>query len=290
MDYVEARSLSEACAALADGGDGTKVVAGGVALSIMMRWGFAAPQRLVSVRYLEELRYIRFGDDKVLRIGAATTHREVERSPLVREYAPALAEMEQRVASVQIRNSGTLGGNLCHADSAADPGPVLLALGAQVTIASVRGKRTLPLHDFFGGYLTTALAPDEVLVEVALAPAAPRSAAVYLKHSTRNAVDFPFAGVAAQLALEPDGKRCAAVRLAVGAVAPTPTLSAGIPGLLQGELLTDDAILAAARNAAEEVDATDDAMGSAEYRRHLVAVLAERSLIQARALAGAGRA
>jgi carbon-monoxide dehydrogenase medium subunit len=281
VDYVEARSLSEACAALAEGGEGAKVTAGGVALGIMMRWGFLLPPRLVSIRYVGELRYIRLDDQRELRIGAATTHREVEQSALIREHAPVLAQMERRLASIQVRNAGTLCGNLCHGDSAADPGPVLLALGAKGVIASTRGTRVLPLREFFCGYLSTALAPDEILAEVRVPAAPPRSAAAYLKHITRNAVDFPFAGVAAQLALSADGRHCEAVRIAVGAVAPVAMLVEGAAVHLRGKPLGEALFREAGQLAADEVPATDDAAGSADYRKHLVQILTARALNQA---------
>ncbi|HUG75876.1 MAG TPA: xanthine dehydrogenase family protein subunit M [Burkholderiales bacterium] len=281
MEYVEPRSLSEACDALSDERSDAKVLAGGVALSIMMRWGLVKPGRLISIRYLEELRYARVDNHQALRIGAATTHREIETSSLIREQQPALAEMERRLASVQVRNSGTLGGNLCHADSAADPAPLLLALDASVVLASVRGRRTLSLKEFFRGYLTTALAPDEILAEIVIPAQPPRSGAAYMKHSTRNAVDFPFAGVATQVSLSTDAASCAGARLAVGAVGPTPRLSESIPRLLDGRLLSEPVIGEAATAASLEVEVADDASGSAEYRRHLVAVLARRALTQA---------
>jgi len=281
MEYVEAHSLGQVFSAFAEFGEGAKVVAGGVALNVLMRYGLVKPDCLVSIRYLPDLAFVREDGAGAVGIGAATTHRAIETSSLIRARLPALAEMERGLASVQVRNAGTIGGNLCHADPAEDPAPVLLAYGAESLLASAQGRRRLPLARFFKGYLETALAPGEILVELVVPPPPPRSATVYLKHTTRNAVDFPLVGVAAQMVLGHDGVTCEDVRVVMGAVAPTPVVSAHVPTLLRGNRLTPTALHEAGRRASEEADPADDVFGSAEFRRHLVTVLTRRALAQA---------
>ncbi|MBI3078510.1 MAG: xanthine dehydrogenase family protein subunit M [Deltaproteobacteria bacterium] len=288
MEYIEARSVEEASRALTEQGEGAKLIAGGLALIILMNHRLLQPTCLISIRRLRELRYIRWDDAAGLRIGALTTHREIETSRVVRRRAPVLVEMEGQVGSIQVRNAGTIGGNLCHGDPREDPAPALLVLDAEVTLASAAGARSLPLRGFFVDFLSTALQPGELLTEVRVPPLPPGTGATYVKFSHRNALDFPVAGVGARVTLDADGV-CQDARLALGAVGPTPLLCDEAAGLLRGERPSPGLLEEVARRARALAAPSSDVFGSEEYKRHLVGVLSRRALEQAWQVAGDGR-
>ena len=178
--YIAARSLEHALAAKAEYGDEARFLAGGQSLVPAMNFRLAQPAVLIDINPLRELDYVRAGDDGALRIGALTRHRTLEREAIVARRAPLLAEAVPNVAHPQIRNRGTLGGNLAHADPASELPAVMLALGARLRARSVRGERWIAASDFFTGALTTALALDEMLVEVELPAPTPRSGQLLL--------------------------------------------------------------------------------------------------------------
>lgn len=278
--YLEATELSQACDALASYGDGAKIIAGGQVLVTMLRNRFVSPKLVVSVRSLETGRGIGLENGDLV-IGAMTTHREVERDPLIARHAPVLGEMERGLASPQVRNAGTIGGNLCHADPAEDPAPVLLVLGASAQIVSSRSERSIPLEELFVDYLTTSLKPDELLLSVRFPTPEPRFGAAYLKHTTRNAVDFPVAGVAAGVRLADDGRTVAEARIAFSALDDTPLLCAAAAEALAGRAVDEESLASAAEAARDSVTPSDDLYGSADYKRHLCSVLTGRAVAAA---------
>jgi len=166
FEYFAPKTLKEALTLLDKYQDECKVIAGGQSLLILMRQGLVAPKYLIDIKGISELSYIKSDAKKGLRIGALTTHRAIEKSPKMRDGFVVLAEMENRLASIQTRNWGTIGGNLCHADPAGDPAPVLMALNATLSMAGVKGKRNMPVEDFCLDYFETALEPGELLTEI----------------------------------------------------------------------------------------------------------------------------
>jgi carbon-monoxide dehydrogenase medium subunit len=152
FNYLRATTVKEALDLTDKHKDDYKIICGGQSLLILMRQGLVAPDYLIDIKNVEELDYIQFDDKEGLRIGATTTHRTIESSPLIKEKYPVIFEMEENLASIQTRNWGTIGGNLCHGDPAGDPGPVFIALNGSVKIASKQKTRSLPLHDFFVDY------------------------------------------------------------------------------------------------------------------------------------------
>jgi carbon-monoxide dehydrogenase medium subunit len=206
-----------------------------------------------------------------------TTHRALELSPEVAAYCPALVETFGHVATIRIRNQATLGGNLAHADPAQDPPPMLIALGATVTLRGQSGSRSVPLDEFFLDYLTTVLRPEEVLTEINLPPLAPGTRATYQKFLPRTHDDYATVSVAATARVDADG-RCDDLRLALGGVAGVPLRARPVEDALRGELLTDDRIQAAAALVLDLVDPPDDARGSATYKRRMARVWTERAL------------
>ena len=276
--YHAPTSLEEALSLLEEYGEDARPIAGGTAMVNLLKQNLVYADHLVGLGKVPGLRGITRSNGD-LRIGALTKHREVERSAEVAEAAPLLREAYSRVATVRIRNMATVGGGLTHADPAQDPPPALMALGARVVLASSGGTRELPIEDLFVDYYETALAQGEILTEVVV-PAQPQDArGVYLKFLPRTEDDYATVAVAALARVE-DGL-CADVRVALGAVAPTPVRATAVEAALEGQPVTADAIRSAAEAVAGQVDPLADFRGSSEYKRDMAVVFTRRALEQA---------
>lgn len=280
FEYVRPRSVSEAIAALAEGGYAAKVLAGGQSLIPAMNFRLAQPSVLIDLGPLEELRGIRVDGDR-LRIGAMTRQRDVERSAAVREHAPLLAGVMPWIAHPQIRNRGTIGGSLAHADPAAELPAVLLALDATFTAQGPEGTRRIPVEEFYTGLFETALEPDEILTEVDIPVWTPAARWAFEEVSRRHG-DFALAGVAVRLSVNEDGS-VDDVAIALLSVDDGPVLSAAGAAVLLGERLGEASIEAAAEATAAALDPPADIHASAEFRRHLAHVLTRRALQRLRA-------
>jgi carbon-monoxide dehydrogenase medium subunit len=276
-------SVEEASDLLARYGDDAAVYAGGTELLLLMKLGFASFGHLVDVKEVEELCGIEAADGGV-SVGAAVTHRELERSPLVRERWPAFAELERGVANVRVREAGTLGGNLCFADPHSDPATFLLA--AEATLVARRGgeqERRIPACAFLHGPYQTALDPGELLLRVLLPAPPPGSVTVHRKLAF---LERP--AVTVTCLLRTEERLLAEARVAVGAVGPVPVRAGAAEELLLGlraDAPSAEALEAAGAAAAEASGAVDDANGSAEYKRNLVRVLVKRTVAEALARA-----
>ena len=278
--YLAPRSLDEALAHLAEHGYDAKPLAGGQSLVPAMNFRLAAPAVLVDLNRVEELFYIRPGDDGGLRIGAMTRQARLERDALIAERAPLIKETMPYVAHPQIRNRGTYGGSLAHADPAAELPAVTIALEGRLRVQSQRGERWVPAEEFFVGLFTTVLEPDELLVEIALPPLPPRTGWAFTEVSRRHG-DFALVGAAAVVTLDEAGK-CADVRLVYTGVGEGPVVAREAMALLRGEEPTEEAIREAAHKAAQvDVSPIGDIHASADFRRHLADVLGRRALTQA---------
>jgi aerobic carbon-monoxide dehydrogenase medium subunit len=257
--------------------DESHLIAGGTSVMLLLNLGLIEPARLISLRRIKQLRGIQATPDGGLEIGALTTHRQLELAPQVTAYCPALAATFGHVATVRIRNQGTLGGNLAHADPAQDPPPMLIALDGEVVLTSKKGQRSVRLDDFFVDYLTTTLAPGELLTSIRL-PALPAGTnATYEKFLPRTRDDYATVSVAATMRLDAKG-RCADVRVALGGAAGVPLHAHSVEDALRGELPTDQRIADAAALVLDLVDPPDDARGSAKYKRRMARVWTERAL------------
>lgn len=276
FEYVEPTSIDDAVELLADD-DEAVAIAGGTSFALLYRQGLLRPDRVVSVRRLAELRGIERRDGH-LWIGAMASHREVERSDLVRRMHPLLAEAEARVATVRIRNQATIGGNLAHADPAQDPPPALMALGASVEVRGPGGTaRTVPLEGLFVDYLTTVLEPGELIVGIDVPPSAPGTRTAYHKFLPRSADDYATVAVAVAVRLDAD-RRIVAARIAIGAAGPTPILATEAAGVLIGRTPSPAILAEAAELARDVTDPLDDARGSAAYKRDMTRVWVRRAL------------
>lgn len=278
FEYVAPTSLEGALKLLAQGGDGARLLAGGHSLLPMMKLRLAAPTKLIDLGRIAELNYIR-EENGGLAIGAMTTHAEIERSDLLRQRAALLPETAAEIGDAQVRNRGTIGGALAHADPGSDYPAALLALEAEFTLASPDETRTVPAKDFFLDILTTVIKPGEILTGVRLPTAKARSGAAYCKLH-QPASGFALVGVAAHLELG-NGGRCQRARIGVTGVAAKPYRAAAVENLLERHALDAKRIAAAAARATEGIDPRADMHASARYRAAMAEVFARRALTRA---------
>jgi len=273
FEHFAPKTLKEALALLDKYQDDCKVICGGQSLLVLMRQGLVAPPYMVDIKGIAELSYIKDEKDG-LKIGATTTHRAIEKSAVIKKKYPVLAKMETRLASIQTRNWGTIGGNVCHGDPAGDPMPVLIALGATLTMAGSKGKRSMPAEDFCLDYFETALGPGELLTEIALPVVPANTGTAYYKFNVIES-DLATVSVAATVTLG-TGDSCQDIRIALGASAPTPIRPKKAEAILKGKKITDALLAQAGEAAAAEADPISDIYASEEYRRELIKVLVPR--------------
>ena len=275
FDYYRAETVDHALELLQQHGWDAKLLAGGQSLVPAMNFRLAQPAVLIDLNRIPELDYIR-EEGGVLRMGAMVRQHAAERSERVARAAPLVAEALPFVAHPQIRNRGTIGGTIAHADPAAELPAVMMALGARFRVFGPSGTRTIGADDFFTGLFATALEHDEMLGEIEIPAAEPRTGTAFLEVSRRHG-DFALAGIAAAVALDEAG-RCSDARIVLMGVGEGPALALGAAAALDGADPTPDAIRAAADAAMAELDPPYDIHASADYRRHLVGVLVGRAL------------
>lgn len=278
FEYLVPQSISQMTRHLADYGEEAKVIAGGQSLLILIRQGLVSPGVLVSLNEIAGLDRIIHDDAKGLEIGAVVTQTQIATSPVIREKYAGLAQAAEKVGSVHVRNLGTVGGNVCHADPAADSPPALLALGASVKAVSRRGERTIPMDGFFRDSLESVLEPDEMLSHIVIPAASPFSNSVYLKHAAR-AVDRATVGVSIWWTWDAEEK-CQDIRIGLTGAGPTPLRARQAEALARGHRLTDEVIMETGQVAARECDPLSGAHAPASYRRKMVAVFVRRALGQ----------
>ncbi len=279
FDLFLPKTVEECTQVLAKYGDDARIIAGGTAVVIMLKNRLISPAVLVGLRNLDELHYIREEGDGGLRIGAMTTIREVERSPLVQSRWPVLAQACRVVGNVRVRHAATVGGNLSEADYASDPPSVLVGTRARVTVASTRVTREIPLTEWFTDFYETAIQPDELVTELVLPPAPASLRAAYLKYVTRSSEDRPCVGVAAFADM--DGETCRELRVVVGAAAATPQEVPAAERIATGQPLSDELIRDVAERYAEAIEPIDDLRGSAWYRTEMIKVFVRDAINQA---------
>lgn len=278
FEYLLPRSLDEALAMLAEHAEAAKALAGGQSLVPLLNFRLVRPAYLVDLNEIPGLDAIRV-DDGRLALGAMARQRAVERSALVRERCPLLADAAPQIGHTQIRNRGTLGGSLAHADPAGELPAVVAALEGELVLRSRRGERRLTPERFFVGYLTTATEPDELLVEVRLPVAPARTGTAFLEVSRRHG-DFALVGVAATVTLD-EGGVCTGCAIALTGVGPTPVVARDAARALVGVEPSAGAFEDVARRVAAPLTPDSDLHASSEYRRHLAGVLTRRALARA---------
>ena len=276
FDLLQPHSLAEASQLLVQYGDEARPIAGGTTLVILMKQRAVHYPRLVDLQSIPGLDRISEERDGI-RIGALVTHRAVERSPVVRNFIPVVAEAFGKIGNVRVRQTASVGGNLAHADYRLDPPPAMLILDAEVSVFGPNGSRTIRLKDFFRGMYETALEPGEILVDIKIPFMPQESRAAYLKYSALSANDWPCLGVAVLLA-QANG-RCRDLRLAVGGVAAIPTLVQGLE-FAQGQNLSNSVVDEVLRTVDAQISPFSDLRGSEWYKRQMVRVFVKRAIAQ----------
>jgi aerobic carbon-monoxide dehydrogenase medium subunit len=274
FDYAAPTSLAEAVALLAAHRDDAKILAGGHSLIPAMKLRLAQPQLLIDIGRIKDLAYI-CEEAGQLRIGALTTHYELESSARLRELCPLLPACAGSIGDVQVRNRGTIGGSLAHADPAADWPAAILTLDAELVATSAQGERTIKATDFFVDMLTTALAPGEILREIRVPVTQPHPSQAYLK-LPHPASGFAVVGVAVNLARHDN--TCDAAAIGITGVAVKAYRADGVEQALAGHTLDEQTIARAAAHAADGIELNSDLFASADYRRHLAEVYTRRAL------------
>ena len=281
FDYVAATTVEEALAALSQAGDDGKVLAGGQSLLPVLRLRLATPTMLVDLNKISELRGVRDDGDATV-VGAMTTHHDVLHDPLVREHAALLALATQTVGDPQIRHRGTLGGALVHADPAGDLLAPVVALDAEMVIVGPGGRRTVPGEAFFVDLFTTAVQPDELLVEVRI----PKKTGWGAHYEKFQRVAQAWSIVAVAAAVRTEGGSIAEARVALTNMAATPVRATGVEQALVGQPANAETIRAAAEHAAEGTSPMSDGNADADYREHLARVLTGRAVAAAAGVGG----
>lgn len=276
FDYFEPPTLDHAIELMQQANGRASFMAGGTDLLVEIKEHIRLPDTVINIKKIPNLDYLTYDDVTGLKFGALTTMRAIEISMLVQEKYAGLAQAAREVGSIQIRNRATVAGNICRASPSADTLPSLIADGAAVKLYGPNGERTILMEAFFTGPGKTVMAEDEVLIEIAVPPPPPHTGKVYIKHGRRLAMELATVGVAVALTLEDN--ICKQVRLVLGAVAPTPIRVPKAEAFLQGKIVTDEAILAAAKLAQETARPISDVRSSAAYRSEMVYVLTQRAL------------
>jgi carbon-monoxide dehydrogenase medium subunit len=273
FEYYNPASLDETLALLDDQGEDAKVLAGGHSLIPAMRLRLAQPEKIIDISSLrQQLSYIK-EENGVIKIGAMTTHYQVETSDLLKLRAPILPEAAALIGDPQVRNWGTVGGSLVHADPSSDLPAVILALGAELVLQSKAGERVVPIDDFFVTILTTSIESNELLTEIRFP--VPKGKTSYQKLANK-ASHYSVVGAAA--VIESANGKCTSAQIAFSGLAATPLRAEQVEQALVGSTLDDDAIAAACKDCAADVDALADLHGSQEYRRAMAEVYAKRAI------------
>jgi carbon-monoxide dehydrogenase medium subunit len=279
--YLRPETLEEASSMLSQFNGKARVIAGGTDLMVNMKQKTVRPSYLVDISYLPDLNTIEYKEE-TLKIGALCTHSDIESSSVIQEKFNILAQACRSIGSIQIRNLGTIGGNLCNASPSADSAPALLGLDAKVRIFGPTGENQVELAKFFTGPGETLLKPEEILTGIDISVSAPPSFSVYMKLSPRRAMDLAVVAVGIVLWLSADGTICEDIRIALAAVAPVPIRAVKAEEIIRGQKLDNTLIEETAKVAAEETKPITDIRGSVEYRKEMVKVLTARAIRQAK--------
>ena len=274
-------SLQEASLLLKEKGPGGRFLAGGTDLVIAMKEKGLVPKYIVDLKRLPGLSGIRENTDGSIAIGALTTMRQMETSPLLIRKYPFLCQSAAEVGSIQIRNRATVGGNMSNATPSADVAPSLIALDATARVASANGERTIALEDFFRGPGQTVMNSDEILTVITIPKTDPRVVGEYIKFSPREMMDLAYVGVATVYTITDQEKKCLGVRIVLGAVAPTPIRAKRAEAALEGQVLSEELAEKVGGIAAQEARPISDVRSSADYRRAMVGAMTKRALLNA---------
>lgn len=279
FEYHQPQSLDEASALLAEIGTQASIIAGGTDLLVEIKEELRKPLHVVDIKKLAGLSDLSFDAETGLRFGALVTARQIEIWAPVIEHYPNLRTAISLLGSIQVRNRATVVGNVCRASPSADTIPPLVADGASLEVYNRTGERTIAIEEFFTGPGRTVLAPGDIVTGISVPPPQPASGRAYIKHGRRRAMELATVGVA--VSLDRDGDTCREIRIALGAVAPTPIRARNAEALSRGRTLDLSAIAAIADAAMAESTPISNVRASADYRREMVGVLTRRAIGQA---------
>lgn len=280
FEYLTPRTVDEAVFMLSQHRGEARVIAGGTDLLHKMKRREETPRYLIGLKNIPRLDYIDYDEAQGLRFGPLVTMHAIEASPLIRDKFPILFQAASLIGSAQIRNLGTVVGNISSAVPSADMAPGLIVLGSKLKIANIKGERFIPVENFFTGPSVSILAPDELVVEVQVPNPPPYSGMVYIKHTIRAAMELAIVGVATMVTFQ-DGV-CSEIKIALGAVAPTPIRATKAETVLKGKQFSTKLVKEASKTASDEARPISDIRASAEYRKEMVRILSERTLNKAR--------
>jgi carbon-monoxide dehydrogenase medium subunit len=282
FDYISSKSVEETVSMLSQYYGKAKAIAGGTDLLIQIKNKVINPEYVIDITAIPELERVSYHEDEGLRIGPLTTIRTLETSTEIRKRYPVISQAASQLGSVAIRNVATVGGNLCNALPSAEMAQALLALSARAKITGPSGERVVHLEDFFTGVGTTVLKPEELLVEIQVPPPLANTRARYHKHSTRGSIDLAIVNVAVVVTVEPGGKVCRDIRIALGAVAPTPMRARKAEEAMRGEQINEALINRTAQLASDEAHPRPGSIrGSVEYKKEMVKVFTRRLIKEA---------
>ena len=275
FNYFAPKTVTEALSVLAKLKGEGKIMCGGQSMLILMKQNMLTPEHIVDIKGLSELDYIKYSEKEGLRIGALSTHRAIEKSTVVKKRCPALAEMEDNLAVVQTRNWGTIGGNACHGDPAADPPYLFIVLNAKYKLVGPKGERVVNAEDFYKDYLEVDLAHDELLCEIQVPSLSANTGVAHEKLMAQKG-DMGVVGAAALVTIHPSTGVCQDARIVLTNVASTPFRAKSSEKVLIGKVIDEKLLEEAGKIAAEEVDPPSDVHGSEEYRKDMVRVFLKR--------------
>ncbi len=284
FQVLKPKTIPEACTMLAENRGKARIIAGGHGILPFLKHNMIKPQFLVDINGIPGLDYIKETKEAIL-IGALTTNRSIQDSPIIKAKTPMLSDLEKFVGDVQTRNWGTVVGNICVSSPTSDLGPSLIALNASFNITGPKGKRTITVENFLVGYMKTALEPDEIVTEISIPMPAPHTGSVYQKERVRL-TDSPIASGASAVTLDPRLKTVAAASIILQAVGPTPTRAKEAEQLLIGQKVTNgsitpaalESVTAAAVAAAKPIS---DVYGSAEYKKAMIGLVVQSTVTEA---------
>jgi carbon-monoxide dehydrogenase medium subunit len=280
FEYSAPKTVEEALSLLSQYKGEAKIMAGGQSMLVVMRQGLLAPEYVVDIKGIAALDYLTYDERGGLRIGALTTHRAIEKSPIIQRYFRVLSEMETNLATIQTRNWGTIGGNLCHGDPAGDPAPLLIALNAKLKVIRQGEERIIEMESFSKEMLEVDLEPDEMLSEIQVPTPTAHTGVAHEKLMVMQG-DAGIVGAAVSITLKPGGEICEDARIVLSNAASVPFRVRKAEKKWIGKLMDDHLIAEAGEVASAEADPPSDVHGSAEYRREMIKVFVRRAAIKA---------
>jgi carbon-monoxide dehydrogenase medium subunit len=276
FEYFSPKTVEESLPLLSQYKGEAKIIAGGQSMLVIMRQGLLAPENVVDIKGITALDYITYNEKEGLRIGALTTHRAIEKSPIIQKHFGVLSEMERNLATIQTRNWGTIGGNLCHGDPAGDPAPVLIALGAKLKLKSLSGERIITMEEFSKDILEVDLKPDELLIEIQVPAKRPHTGIAQEKLMVMQG-DAGIVGAAVSITLKPGDGICEDTRVVLSNAASVPLRVREAEKRLSGKVISSHLLAEVGEVASAEADPPSDLHASAEYRREMVKVFVKRA-------------